>query len=76
MNGNDSRSAVAELTAAITALEVAENFFVYDITDFGAGHRSGCTTEQTTEDRSRETAEQHSCRTSDSADGCTGLRTG
>jgi hypothetical protein len=30
---------------AITALKIAEDFFVDDITDFGAGHGTGSTTE-------------------------------
>jgi hypothetical protein len=62
--------------AAITALQVAENFFVDDITDFAAGYRSGCTAEQTTEDRSGQTTEQHAGRTADGADGCASLCTG
>jgi len=62
--------------AAIAALEIAEDFLIDDITDFGAGHRSGCSTEQTTEDRSGQTTEQHAGRTTDDTDGCTGLCTG
>ena len=45
MNRNVDRSAVTEDMAAITALEIAEDFFVYNITDFGAGHRTGGTPE-------------------------------
>lgn len=55
MNWDNGRSAVAELMAAITALKIAEDFFVDDITDFGAGHRTSCTTEQTTEDGTSQT---------------------
>ena len=76
MNGDNGRSAVAELMAAITALQIAENLFVDDITDFAAGYRSGRTAEQTTEDRSGQTTEQHAGRTTDDTDGCTGLCTG
>jgi hypothetical protein len=76
MNGDNGRSAVAELMAAITALKIAEDFFVDDITDFGAGYRSGSTTEQATEDRAGQTTEQHAGRTTDSTDGCAGLGTG
>lgn len=50
MNRDDCRSAVTEDMAAITALEIAENLLVHDITDFAAGDRSGGTTEQTSED--------------------------
>jgi hypothetical protein len=35
--------------AAITALEIGEDFFVDNITDFGAGHGASSTTEQATE---------------------------
>ena len=45
MNGDNGRSVVAELMAAITTLKIAEDFFVDDITDFAAGDRSGGTTE-------------------------------
>ena len=76
MNGDNGRSAVAELMAAITTLKIAEDFFVDDIPDFAAGYRSGCSTEQSTEDRSSHTTEQHAGRTTDGTDGCTGLRTG
>lgn len=62
--------------AAIAALEIAEDFLIDDITDFGAGHRSGCSTEQTTEDRSGQTTEQHACRTTDGTNGGTSLCTG
>jgi hypothetical protein len=76
MNGENSRSAVAEFMAAITALKIAEDFFVDDITDFSAGYRSGSTTEQATEDRAGQTTKQHAGRTSDSTDCCAGLGTG
>jgi hypothetical protein len=36
--------------ATITALEISEDFFVDDITDFGAGHGPSRATEQTTKD--------------------------
>lgn len=62
--------------AAIAALEIAEDFLIDDITDFGAGHRSGCSTEQTTEDRSGQTTEQHAGRSADSTYGCASLCTG
>ena len=45
MNWDNGRSAVAELMAAITALQTAENLLVDDIADFAAGYRSGGTTE-------------------------------
>ena len=67
---------IAEIKAAITALQIAENPLVDDITDFGAGHRSGCSTEQTTEDRSGQTTEQHAGRSADSTYGCASLCTG
>ena len=76
MNRDDSRSAVAELVAAIAALKIAEQFFVDDITEFGSGHGTSRATEQTTEDCAGKATEQHACRTSDSADGCTGLCSG
>jgi len=76
MNGDNARSEVAEDVAAIATLQIAENLLVDHIADLAAGYRSGCTTKQATEDRSRETAEQHSCRTTDGTDGCAGLRTG
>ena len=72
----DGRSAVAELMAAITALQIAENLLVDDIADFAASDRSGGTTEQTTEDGASETTEQHAGRTSDCTDGCAGLSSG
>jgi hypothetical protein len=49
-DSDNGRSAVAEFMAAITALEIAEDFFVHDIADFGAGHGTSSATEQTTED--------------------------
>jgi hypothetical protein len=76
MNGDNGRSAVAELMAAISALKIAENLLVDDITDFGAGHGTSCTTEQATEDGSGETAEQHAGRTADCAYSSAGLSSG
>ncbi len=38
--------------AAITALEIAEDFLIDDIADFGTGYGTSSTTEQTAEDRS------------------------
>jgi hypothetical protein len=57
--------------AAITALQIAENLLVDDITDFAASDRSGGTTEQTTEDGAGQTTEQHAGRTTDCTYGCT-----
>ena len=62
--------------AAITALQVAENLLVDDIADFAAGYRTGGTSEQTSEDGTCQTTEQHAGRTTDGTDGCTGLSTG
>ncbi len=45
MNRDDCRSASTEDMAAITALQIAEDFFVDDIADFAAGYRSCGTTE-------------------------------
>ncbi len=45
MNSDDGRSAVAELMAAISALQIAENLLVDDITNFAAGDRTGGTSE-------------------------------
>jgi hypothetical protein len=44
-DSDNGRSAVAEFMAAITALKIAEDFFVDDITDFGAGHGTSCAAE-------------------------------
>ena len=76
MNRDDCRSAVTEDMAAITALEIAENLLVHDITDFAAGDRSGGTTEQTSEDGASQATEQHAGRTTDCTDGCASLSTG
>jgi hypothetical protein len=62
--------------AAITALQIAENPLVDDITDFAAGYRSGRTAEQTTEDCSGQTTEQHAGRSADSTYGCASLCAG
>jgi hypothetical protein len=71
-----TRSVVAEHMTAMTALEIAEDFFVDDIADFRAGHGAGGPTEQTAEDGTGQTAEQYAGRTTDCANGCTGLRAG
>ena len=63
MNWNDCRSAVAELMAAITALEIAKQFFVRDVAQFGTRGSAGGTTQQATEDGTSQTAEQHAGRT-------------
>ncbi len=76
MNGDNGRSVVAEDVAAITALKIAEDFFVDDISDFAAGYRSGCTTEQATEDGTSKTTEQHAGRTTDGTYGCASVCTG
>jgi len=75
MNGNNGRSALVEFMAAITALEIAEDLFVDDITDFAAGDRTGGATEQASEDGASQTTEQHAGGTTDGADGCASLRT-
>ena len=72
----DGRSAVAELMAAITALQIAENLLVDDIADFAAGDRPGGTTKQTSEDGTSQTTKQHAGRTTDCTDGCASLSTG
>jgi len=76
MNTDDGRSAVAEFMAAVTALEIAEQFFVCDIAQFGTRGSPGGTTQQATEDRSRKTSKQHAGRTADGADSCSALGTG
>jgi len=76
MNGDNGRSVIAEDVAAISALQIAEYFFVDDIADFAAGDRSGGTPEQTAEDGASQTTEQHAGRTSDCTDGCASLSTG
>ena len=62
--------------AAITALEIGEDFFVDNITDFGAGHGASSATEQTAEDGTGQTTEQHAGWTTDSTNGCASLGAG
>lgn len=61
---------------AMSALEIAEYFFVDDITDFGAGHGTSRATKQTADDGTGEATEQHSSRTTDSTNSGTGLSAG
>ncbi len=75
MNGEDGRSAVAELVAAIAALQIAENLLVDDIADFAAGDRSGGATEQTSENGTSQTTKQHAGRTTDCTYCCASLST-
>jgi hypothetical protein len=76
MNGEGDRSAVDELMAAITALQIAENLLVDDIADFATCDRSSGATEQASEDGASQTTEQHAGRTTDGTDGCAGLGAG
>ena len=76
MKGENSRSAVAELMTAITALEIAKDLFVNSTTNFSAGKGPRSPSKQATDDGTGETTEQQACRTSDSTYCCAGLGTG